>query len=106
LTAVSFIAVPGGSTQPFGISETFFGGGHSAPFWRVYPEAAILVDLLLSCVPTLAIAFHGSPSRAVSCSGFSATCRLGVHDRHRGRNRGNPDGVAEPLPRAVPDGVP
>jgi hypothetical protein len=61
--AISVIAVPGGSTQPFGISETFFGGAHGDAFWGLHAEAAILLDLVLVSAPALAVALIVRPPR-------------------------------------------
>jgi hypothetical protein len=60
--ATAVLAVPGGSPQPFGISETLFGNVAGA-FWVVHTEGAIAVDLLLVTVPALAVAFVNRPPR-------------------------------------------
>jgi hypothetical protein len=61
--AIEVVALPGGSSQPFGIAESFLGSGDGRAYWQVHAELAILADLLLVSVPALAIALVLRPPR-------------------------------------------
>lgn len=60
---VSVVALPSGSTQPFGIADTFFASSEVGRFWSVHTALAILVDLILVAVPALALAVIVRPPR-------------------------------------------
>jgi len=60
---ISVVALPGGSTQPFGIADTFFSSGEVARFWSVHTALAIIVDLILVSVPALVVTFVFRPRR-------------------------------------------
>ena len=60
---ITEVALPSGSTQPFGIADTFFASGEGARFWSTHTILGILVDLILVAVPALAVAFLVRPNR-------------------------------------------
>ena len=60
---VSVVALPSGSTQPFGIADTFFASGEVGRFWGIHTALAILVDLILVSIPAIAVAFVLRPRR-------------------------------------------
>lgn len=60
---ISVVALPSGSTQPFGIVDTFFASSEVGRFWSDHTALAILVDLILAAVPALALAVIVRPPR-------------------------------------------
>ncbi len=60
---ISAVALPSGSTQPFGIADTFFASGEVGRFWSVHTALTIVFDLVLVSTPALAVAFVLRPRR-------------------------------------------
>jgi hypothetical protein len=60
---ISALALPSGSTQPFGIADTFFASGEAGRIWTVHTALTIVFDLVLVSVPALAVASVLRPRR-------------------------------------------